>query len=161
MNENGVKEAKGHFVIGPNTKRDGEFHLVFCTECATPIRVLVPNQLAHQDMIETELVKAKEKHPKFCGGFTIYDDAIQVKCPLRLAREDVERCGFKADDILDEEKLEAVESYLEGRLDDCLHELAQCGAVVRRMMEYVQAEIDAHHKRVDLFIDEKKEEVKP
>lgn len=37
-------EAKGHFVIGKNTKRDGKFRLVFCTECATPIRILMPDQ---------------------------------------------------------------------------------------------------------------------
>lgn len=147
---------KGHFVMGPNMKTDGEFKLVFCTSCGQAIRIL-PESNPHQRMIDTELDKAIAKHPKFCGGFTAFANIEDAKKVLRYARRFVEEEGFKADAILEEEKVEAMEAYLEGRLEDCLHELAQCGAVVRRMMEYVQAEIDAHHKRVDLFIDEKKE----
>lgn len=94
----------------------------------------------HQDMIDAELAKAKAKHPKFCDEYK--PDWWSVKEALsrvRVRNEEIHDAHY----ILLEEVLEAAVDHNEGRLEDCLVELAQCGAVVIRMMEYVQAEIDA------------------
>jgi hypothetical protein len=40
-----------------------------------------------------------------------------------------------------EEVYESIEAYLDGNLHFCMTELAQCGAVILRMMEFVQKEI--------------------
>jgi hypothetical protein len=95
----------------------------------------------HQEMIAFELENAKRKHPVFCEGMTrmgTYWISIELAYSRSVANE-----YKQASDILNEEHLEAMESYIEGRLQHCLVELAQCGAVVLRMMEFVQAEIDA------------------
>jgi hypothetical protein len=93
----------------------------------------------HQEMIAIELENAKRKHPVFCDRF--HETNLEtIKESLSIFRE----IGTdNASLILREEVAEAIEAYLEGRLQHCLVELAQCGAVVLRMMEFVQAEIDA------------------
>ena len=102
--------------------------------------------MKHRAMIDAELSKAKAKHPNFCKNFNSFPRTpsaiLVVQFDLENIRGKVERNG-RAVDILKEEITEAVEAYLENRLPDCLVELAQCGAVVLRMMEFVQAEIDA------------------
>jgi len=41
--------------------------------------------------------------------------------------------------VLMEEIMEVQDAYLENRFDDCYTELAQCGAVILRMMSYVKS----------------------
>lgn len=93
----------------------------------------------HIRMIEQEFTKACEKHPKFCDGFT------------PLSKEDIEsferynrfvnsKSPFFADCILMEEIAEALSAHQQGDREHCLQELAQCGAVILRMMQYVEEE---------------------
>ena len=106
---------------------------------------LLNDRARHQRMIDEAYIHACEKHPKFCNEFTNYGLNHVSEC-LASVRDITNKTG-NADDILNEEYLEVIESYLKGNLNDCLHELAQCGAVVKRMMEYVQAQIDKECKQ--------------
>lgn len=47
---------------------------------------------------------------------------------------------FEADCLLYEEVAEATEAWLQRDKEHCLEELAQCGAVILRMMEFVEKE---------------------
>lgn len=91
----------------------------------------------HIRMIDAEFTAACEKHPKFCDRFTppIMWEAIE---------KEVKRINSKpplfAYYILDEEIAEAVRAYQEGDREHCLQELAQCGAVILRMMQWVEDE---------------------
>jgi hypothetical protein len=97
--------------------------------------------MKHRKMIDCELAKAKTKHPKFCNSFAMIG-YLHCKRMIDEYRRGCKEHGT-AFHVIQEEVYEAVEAHYEGRLDDCLVELAQCGAVVLRMMEFVQAEIDA------------------
>lgn len=48
--------------------------------------------------------------------------------------------------VLMEEVSEALEAYEQGRMEDCIEELAQCGAVILRMMQFVRDEINGVKK---------------
>lgn len=100
-------------------------------------------------MIEEEYDKAVAKHPKFCDCFdsmvgSIGDVKI-IKNNLEFIRShndslaDANKIG--AMNILQEELLEAMEAFAEGDLSHCLQELAQCGAVIIRMMDLVNDEM--------------------
>lgn len=102
----------------------------------------------HIRMIEQEFSKACEKHPKFC-------DIITRKSERYLARLETFRKKhtttmfkrkqvYSAELILDEEIKEALHSYKQGDREHCLQELAQCGAVILRMMQYVEEVRWAH-----------------
>lgn len=93
--------------------------------------------MTNVEMILSELLKAKEKHPRFCDKFT---DSNEVYARSREEFwKDVNSEGpYYATNILQEELWEAVNAYKQGRKEDCLQELAQCGAVVLRMMELVR-----------------------
>jgi len=113
-----------------------------CGECVLKDIEAHQKENDHRKMIEDELAHAKAKHPKFCTSYIKTVGIEFISKDVKKIKNHVDT-HHEAHYILGEELLEACEAYLEGRLDDCLHELAQCGAVVRRMMEYVQAEIDA------------------
>ena len=89
------------------------------------------------EMILFEYGKAVEKHPVFCSDMTTQDFGSIVKPSLEIARI-LKKRTKTAEAVLCEEILEAMDAYCDGRLDNCLSELAQCGAVILRMMEFVR-----------------------
>ena len=91
------------------------------------------------NMIIGELRMAEEKHPGFCKAMTIAS-AGTIKEQLFMSRMRKERYGT-GDWILAEEIYEAFEAYIEGRFQECLVELAQCGAVIFRMMAMVGGKV--------------------
>ena len=85
---------------------------------------------------------ACRKHPKFCDGITNKSkDAVRnALADLRIVNAEG---PYFADRILHEEIAEALEAYLDGDLKRSLKELARCGAVILRMMQFVQDEMEA------------------
>ena len=85
--------------------------------------------------------EACAKHPKFCDGITNKSkDAVRkALADLRIVNAEG---PYFADRILHEEIAEALEAYLDGDLKHCLQELAQCGAVILRMMQFIDYEIE-------------------
>lgn len=103
----------------------------------------------HLESIKYELDYAEKKHPKFCNCFdsligSIGDEKV-IKTNLAYIRSfndsltDTNSIG--AMNILQEELLEAMEAFAEGDLRHCLQELAQCGAVILRTMDFVSRRI--------------------
>jgi len=96
--------------------------------------------IEYSKMIETEFANACIKHPKFC-------DAM-LESNVNYAKQEffIKNYAMKNADkdyatlILDEEIAEAMNAYQQGDKEHCLQELAQCGAVILRMMEFVDAE---------------------
>lgn len=103
--------------------------------------------------IEEELNYAETKHPDFCTKFL--DPAIDWEEKERLYKIMNSHSPFYADAILLEEVAEAMNAYKQGNKKHCLQELAQCGAVVLRMMEEVEVEIEQDKiKNVEEPLDE-------
>ena len=96
----------------------------------------------HFTRIHLELEKAEKKHPKFCDCLT-YRNLEGIKDALDYLRERNSESITYADSILGEEILEAFEAYKQGEKEHCLQELAQCGAVILRMMQFVHDEMEA------------------
>ena len=94
----------------------------------------------HLAMISSEHRKAKEKHPKFCDKFTSYN-VYHSGWDEKLYKKKNDKSPHYADNLLLEEIAEARTAYLEGDKKHCLQELAQCGAVILRMMQFVQDEL--------------------
>ena len=90
-------------------------------------------------MILDQLEKAEEKHPVFTDVYSTKELRVVRKC-LKELRERNSESPYKADTILYEEIAEATEAWLQGDKEHCLEELAQCGAVILRMMEFVEKE---------------------
>lgn len=88
-----------------------------------------------------EYKAACRKHPKFCDDFTGAREWFIVD-ELERWRKINSGAPYHADAILNEEILEALEAYKQGDLEHCLHELAQCGAVILRMMEKIEKEME-------------------
>lgn len=84
---------------------------------------------------------ACRKHPKFC------DLVVNPKTDwswLEISQKhanDVSAPPYYGENILLEEFAEAMNAYQQGRLEDSLQELAQCGAVILRIMETIEKEI--------------------
>lgn len=91
-------------------------------------------------MILEELENAEEKHPKFCDLYSTKEPQA-VRKALNHLREQNNTEPLEADTILYEEVAEATEAFIQGDKEHCLHELAQCGAVIMRCMEFVEREI--------------------
>ena len=91
--------------------------------------------------IETELRNAIEKHPKFCDVLSKLpkNEVHQSLKDLRFVNS---YAPYKADAILMEEVYEALEAYQACDKKQCLKKLAQCGAVIIRMMEFVKKEME-------------------
>lgn len=91
----------------------------------------------HMRMIEKEFAKACEKHPKFCDEFAALMpwNIIERNCKAQNSNS-----PFYASNLLDEEIAEAMNAHQQGDREHCLQELAQCGAVILRMMQYVEEE---------------------
>lgn len=95
--------------------------------------------------IKEELRKAEAKHPKFCDEITGKLPNTVKKALANLRLENV-LPPFYADSILHEEICEALEAYQKGEKAHALQELAQCGAVIIRMMDFVACEIEKDKK---------------
>ena len=93
-----------------------------------------------EGMILNELDKAETKHPKFCDGLTPpgFDFDEEEKRLKKWNDESEQHYGC---DLLSEEIAEALNAYTNGDREHCMQELAQCGAVILRMMEFVGKEI--------------------
>jgi len=102
---------------------------------------VMPNEQRNLNLIIGELRMAEQKHPEFCKGMAT-TTAENVKKYLSHCRKEKAERGT-CDWILAEEIYEAFEAYQNGNLQQCLVELAQCGAVILRMMEMVAGEIKA------------------
>ena len=102
----------------------------------------------HIRMIQDEHRKACEKHPKFCDIMTRKSERYLAR--LEAYRKKHTTTIFKrkqvysAEYILDEEIKEALHAFVNGDYDNALQELAQCGAVILRMMQYVEETKWAH-----------------
>lgn len=95
----------------------------------------------HFAMIHKELEKACKKHPKFCDevippGFDFDEEEKRWK------KWNDEAKKHYASDLFNEEFYEALNAYQQGDKENALHELAQCGAVILRMMQFVQDEME-------------------
>lgn len=86
------------------------------------------------EMVLEELRQAFEKHPNFCDNFT-QQTLIRARYEERVIKRKNEDGPYFADRILLEEIAEARTACLEGDKKHCKQELAQCAAVVLRMME--------------------------
>ena len=105
----------------------------------------------HIDMIKSELENATKKHPLFCHAYSNSEkEAISHELDsIRLYNDFYANQGKQlASTILQEEVFEAEEAFLKGDFDSCLHELAQCGAVILRMMYFVETEKALKDKEV-------------
>lgn len=92
--------------------------------------------------MKTELKEAEGKHPKFCDEL----------CDSKMDWDKVEAyykhlnatCDtYNANIILYEEVAEAFSAYSKKDYKQALKELAQCGAVILRMMDFVKKQADA------------------
>lgn len=91
--------------------------------------------------IKEELRKAEGKFPKFCDGIIppLFDFDEEEKRWKKWNDEAKQHFGC---DLFQEEFYEALNAYVQGDKAQCLKELAQCGAVILRMMEFVGYEIE-------------------
>lgn len=88
------------------------------------------------DMILHEYEKACAKHPNFCYVLT-NASLSEIGKALDFVRVKNEGSMVNGNLILSEEILEAFEAYKLGEYDHTIQELAQCGAVILRMMDFV------------------------
>lgn len=91
-------------------------------------------------MVIDELQKAEGKHPKFCDEVIPpgFDFSEYEK---RWKKLNDEATTNYAADIFNEEFYEALNAYQNGDKEQALQELAQCGAVILRMMEAIENEV--------------------
>ena len=94
-------------------------------------------------MVLDELQKAEGKHPKFCDAVT----------PLGFDFDEEEKRWKKWNDeattnyaayIFNEEFYEALNAYQHGDKEHALQEFAQCGAVIMRIMETIEKEMESN-----------------
>ena len=92
-------------------------------------------------MVLDELQKAEGKHPKFCDAIidpTSSKSWAEAEYSIKLRNE---RGPWTSDNILAEEMAEAFAAYQQGDKEHALQELAQCGAVILRIMETIENEM--------------------
>ena len=92
--------------------------------------------------MKTELKEAEGKHAKFCDelcdseiDFGVFEEYY------KLINDN--SATHNANQILYEEVMEAMDAYNKKDYKQALKELAQCGAVILRMMEFVKKQADA------------------
>ena len=95
-----------------------------------------------REMIECEYSAAVTKHPKFCDHFIDESKISWSESEMKIKAKNEQPTEY-ADCVLMEEVAEAMNAYSQGEKKQCLQELAQCGAVIFRMMELVDGEIHA------------------
>ena len=91
-------------------------------------------------MVRHELNKDEQKHPKFCDA--MIDRNVIYATQERYYKKQNSKSPYFAEEILQEELAEAMNAYQQGDKTHCLQELAQCGAVILRMMELVHNETE-------------------
>lgn len=96
----------------------------------------------HIEAIAHEYWEAQRKHPDFCktmidddGGFSWEQSEYAIK------NRNAKNGNGYADDVLLEEVAEAFAAYQKGDKEHALQELAQCGAVILRIMEKIEKEM--------------------
>lgn len=99
----------------------------------------------HFWMIQNELKKAIEKHPKFCDHFIDESARTWAEAEMRIKAKN-SRPPEYADCVLMEEMAEAFSAYSKGEMDNALHEFAQVAAVAIRCMDYVMKKMDEKEK---------------
>lgn len=121
------------------------------------MKINIENKCKFFAMINKELSHAESKHPEFAHYFDadILIDSNEnlikdIKRRLEIRRksnETLEKTKMVgALEILQEEVFEANLSFLEEDYDNCLQELAQCGAVILRTMEFVKNEMEKENE---------------
>lgn len=97
------------------------------------------NKNKFMGMILDELDKAEAKHTNFCDRLTPpgFDFDEEERRWKKWNDESDQHYGC---DLFSEEFAEALNAYTQGDKEHCLQELAQCGAVIMRMMEFVGTE---------------------
>lgn len=91
--------------------------------------------------MKTELKEAEGKHPKFCDE--LCDSEIDFgRCAEYYKLINDNRATHDANLILYEEVMEALEAYSKKDYKQALKELAQCGAVILRMMDFVKEQAE-------------------
>ena len=113
--------------------------------CASMLYTPTPKP-PHLDAIADALEHAKAEHPKFADVAVSTHSAFKAERDLSYCREYLEarinagRCSGMT--VLSCEIAEASDAFVRRDYAQTLEELAQCGAVVVRMMEAVQECID-------------------
>ena len=100
-------------------------------------------------LITFEYQKAKKKYPRFCKRFLTKGETFDnVKLMLGMCRKisDNEKPNYSVQATLDEEVDEVYEAWCRNDLDGCLRELAQCGAVIIRTMEFINKQKNQQEK---------------
>lgn len=93
-------------------------------------------------MVLDELQKAEGKHPKFCSSIidpTSSKSWAEAEYRIKLRNQ---RGPEYADNVLMEEMAEAFAAYEHGDKEHALQEFAQCGAVILRIMETIEKEME-------------------
>lgn len=91
-------------------------------------------------MIEYEFSKACTKHPKFCDR-VINDRTDWEWLELTMKKTNDSGAPYFGENLLLEEVAEAFNAYQKGDKAHALQELAQCGAVILRIMETIEKEM--------------------
>ena len=99
----------------------------------------------HFWMIHKELEMAIEKHPKFCDMLVDKQTDWNRLESIMKSRNDEYAPPYYGENILLEEVAEAFNAYSQGKLEHSLQELAQCGAVILRIMETIENEMEEKH----------------
>ena len=86
---------------------------------------------------------ACSKHPKFCDGVIPpgFDFSVEE---MRWKMWNDEATTHYACDLLNEEFYEALNAYQQGDKEHALQEFAQCGAVILRIMETIEKEMESN-----------------
>lgn len=95
-------------------------------------------------MVLDELQKAEGKHPKFCSSIidpTSSKSWAEAEYRIKLRNQ---RGPEYADNVLMEEMAEAFAAYEHGDNEHALQEFAQCGAVILRIMETIEKEMESN-----------------
>ena len=85
---------------------------------------------------------ACRKHPKFCDAIidpTSSKSWTEAEYRIKLRNQ---RGPEYADNVLMEEMAEAFAAYQKGDKEHALQEFAQCGAVILRIMETIEKEME-------------------
>ena len=93
-----------------------------------------------RNLIEKEFSHAVTKHPKFCDHFIDESARTWAEAEMRIKARN-SRPPEYADCVLMEEVAEAFAAYQQGDKEHALQELAQCGAVILRIMETIEKEM--------------------
>ena len=96
----------------------------------------------HLEAVAHEYWAAKEKHPKFCSAIIDPESRVSLaESEFRSKARNLFTKEWYADNVLMEEVSEAFAAYERGDKEHALQELAQCGAVILRIMEKIEKEI--------------------